>query len=653
MKNIEQLSINTVRMLGVDSINKAKSGHPGIVLGAAPMAVTLFTKHMNIDPENNDWFNRDRFVLSAGHGSALLYSLLHLSGYKVSLKDLQNFRQLGSKTPGHPEYKHTDGVEMTTGPLGQGISTAVGMALAEAHLSGIFNKSGYNVIDHNTYVICGDGDLQEGISMEAASLAGHLKLGKLIVLYDSNDIQLDGEVGLTNSESTKLKFEGMNWQYILVKDGNDTSEISNAINEAKKCKDKPTIIEIKTVIGYGSPNCGESSCHGAPLGDTNTLAVREALEYNYEPFDICDEVYEYFNTNVVKRGQEANTKWNKLLDDYSKKYPMEFKELLKYINNDIKFKIKNLPSYEKGSKESTRKILGKMLDQISIDMPNAIGGSADLTPSTFVKGANGNFSANLLVGRNIKFGVREHAMAAITNGINLHGGLKGFCAGFFIFSDYMKPSMRLASIMKLPSIFIFSHDTVCVGEDGPTHQPIEQLTMLRSIPNFNMIRPADAVEVKAALKIAFESKETPTAICTTRQPVLNLDTTKVEGVEKGAYIVYEPSKKPTGIIISCGSELELCINVAKKLESSGKAVRVVSMPSMYLFDKQSDEYKESILPKSITKRLAVEMGHTMPWYKYASNVFGIDTFGISAPLSHIHEYYGFTLDNILEVYKAI
>ena len=653
MKDIEQLAINTIRLLGVDSINKAKSGHPGIVLGAAPMAFTLFTRHLKANPADPEWFDRDRFVLSAGHGSALLYSMLHLCGYGLTIDDLKEFRQKGSMTPGHPEYRHTKGVEMTTGPLGQGISTAVGMAIAESYMANKFNKSDIKPIDHNTYVICGDGDLEEGISMEAASLAGHLHLGKLIVLYDSNDIQLDGEVALTNTDSIKGKFEAMNWQYLRVEDGNDIDAIDEAIKEAKANADQPTIIEIKTIIGYGAPNSGESAVHGAPLGEENTKALRKALDYNYEPFDVDKRVYEFFNENVIEKGDNEDSEWSITLQSYEKKYKSDYDELMHFIDNDYEIIDENLPTYEVGSKEATRKILGKMLDQISADVPNAIGGSADLTPSTFVKGANGVFEYDTRHGRNIKFGVREHAMTAIVNGITLHGGLKAFGAGFFIFSDYMKPALRLASIMQIPSIFIFSHDTVCVGEDGPTHQPIEQLTMLRSIPNFNVIRPADAVEVKAALKLAFESKLNPTAITTTRQPLTNLETTSEEGVRKGAYIAYEPKKKATGIIIACGSELELSIEVAKALGEQGEMVRVVSMPSQFLFEKQDKAYKEKVLPSSITKRLAIEMGHPMSWYKYASNVYGIDSFGISSPLKYIHEHYGFTVDNLVKVYKNI
>ncbi len=653
MKNIEQLCIDTIRVLGVDTINKAKSGHPGIVLGAAPMMHALFTKHLNIDPENPDWFERDRFVLSAGHGSALLYTMLHLSGFNVTIDDLQKFRQLGSKTPGHPEYGHTDGVEMTTGPLGQGIATAVGMAIAESFLAAKFNKYERPIINHNTYVLCGDGDLQEGIAMEAVSLAGHLKLNKLIVLYDSNDIQLDGEVTLSNTESTKEKFEAMGWNYIRVEDGTKYNDISKSIFEAKEQEDKPTIIEIKTVIGYGSPLSGESASHGAPLGNENTESLRQFLDYSYRPFEVDEEVHDFYRDNVAKRGSRVNNQWNSNLQRYSKDFPEEYQELLKFIDNDFSIDLDKLPTWEVGSVESTRKVLGKVLDNIASQLPNILGGSADLTASTFVKGADGNFDVDNQQGRNIKFGVREHAMAAITNGITLHGGLRGYCAGFFVFSDYMKPAMRLASIMKINPIYIFSHDTVNVGEDGPTHQPIEQLTMLRSIPGFNVFRPADATETIASLLIAFETKHNPIAITTTRQGVENLDCTDFEGVAKGGYVAFEPNHFPTGIIVTCGSELALAIEVAKKFEAEGEYVRVVSMPSMYLFDKQSDKYKESVLPKRITKRLAVEMGSSMPWYKYSQNVYGIDEFGISSPINHIAKHYGFTTENIYNIYKNI
>lgn len=644
--------INTLRVLGAEIINKAKSGHPGIVLGAAPIAHTLFTRHININAQDEEWFNRDRFVLSAGHGSALLYMLLHLSEFNISMDDLKNFRQKGSLTPGHPEYKHTSGVEITTGPLGQGIASAVGFAIAESYLSAKFNKPEYSIIDHYTYVLCGDGDLQEGVAMEAMSLAGHLGLGKLIVLYDSNDIQLDGEVSMTNTENTQAKVEAMGWQYLRVEDGNNIEDIDKAISIAKGSQLKPTIIEIKTIIGYGAPNSGESSVHGKPMSTDEIKSLRKFLNYTVEPFEIVDSVKDFYHYNVAKRGYDANSMWNSQLAQYANQYPEDYKLLCDFMYDNFEVNdYTDMPSYEVGSTESTRKVMGKLLDWLSIKLPNIIGGSADLTASTMVKGADGIYGQANPIGRNIKFGVREHAMAAITNGITLHGGLRGFCAGFFVFSDYLKPAVRLAAIMGLPSLFFFSHDTVCVGEDGPTHQPIEQLTMFRSMPNTNVFRPADAVEMTSAMLIAFKEKTNPTVIVSTRQNLPNLAVTNFEGVSKGAYIAFEPKGTPSYAIVTCGSELTLCIDVAKKLEEESIFVRVVSMPSMFLFDKQSNEYKESVLPKRMKKKMAVEMGATMPWYKYANKVIGIDTFGASMPLSCIHDEYGFTVDNIYNEFK--
>lgn len=654
MSVIDLKCINTLRVVGAEMIHKANSGHPGIVLGAAPMVHTLFTRHLNINCQDEQWFNRDRFVLSAGHGSALLYLLLHLSGFAISMDDLKNFRQKGSITPGHPEYGHTPGVEITTGPLGQGLASAVGLAIAESYLSAKFNKNDLSIIDHYTYVLCGDGDLQEGIAMEAMSLAGHLGLKKLIVLYDSNDVQLDGEVSLVNTEDTQMKMEAMGWQYLKVEDGNNVDDIDKAISFAKGSTTKPTLIEIKTIIGYGAPNSGESSVHGKPMSAEDIQALRKFLGYTAPEFEIVDAVKEFYDTNVVKRGYDANSSWNHQLIQYAREYPQDYKLLCDFMYNEVKLSdYEGMPSYEIGTKESTRKVMGKLLDWLSIKLPNIIGGSADLTASTMVKGADGIYGQANPLGRNIKYGVREHAMAAITNGITLHGGLKGFCSGFFVFSDYLKPAVRLAAIMHLPSLFFFSHDTVCVGEDGPTHQPVEHLTMFRSMPNTNVFRPADAVEMTSAMLLAFAETDCPTVIVSSRQTLLNLDCTNFEGVSNGAYIAFEPKGTPGYALITCGSELTLCIDVAKRLEQEQIFVRVVSMPSMFLFEKQSKEYKEAVLPKRMKKRMAVEMGSSMSWYKYASKVHGIDVFGSSMPLKCIHEEYGFTVEEIYKEFKAM
>lgn len=654
MSVIDLKCINTLRVVGAEMIHKANSGHPGIVLGAAPMVHTLFTRHLNINCQDEQWFNRDRFVLSAGHGSALLYLLLHLSGFAISIDDLKNFRQKGSITPGHPEYGHTPGVEITTGPLGQGLASAVGLAIAESYLSAKFNKNDLSIIDHYTYVLCGDGDLQEGIAMEAMSLAGHLGLKKLIVLYDSNDVQLDGEVSLVNTEDTQMKMEAMGWQYLKVEDGNNVDDIDKAIAFAKGSTTKPTLIEIKTIIGYGAPNSGESSVHGKPMSAEDIQALRKFLGYTAPEFEIVDAVKEFYDTNVVKRGYDANSSWNHQLIQYAREYPQDYKLLCDFMYNEVKLSdYEGMPSYEIGTKESTRKVMGKLLDWLSIKLPNIIGGSADLTASTMVKGADGIYGQANPLGRNIKYGVREHAMAAITNGITLHGGLKGFCSGFFVFSDYLKPAVRLAAIMHLPSLFFFSHDTVCVGEDGPTHQPVEHLTMFRSMPNTNVFRPADAVEMTSAMLLAFAETDCPTVIVSSRQTLLNLDCTNFEGVSKGAYIAFEPKGTPGYALITCGSELTLCIDVAKRLEQEQVFVRVVSMPSMFLFEKQSKEYKETVLPKRMKKRMAVEMGSSMSWYKYASKVHGIDVFGSSMPLKCIHEEYGFTVEEIYKEFKVM
>ncbi|MCR5350344.1 MAG: transketolase [Acholeplasmatales bacterium] len=649
MNNIDTNCVNSLRVVGAEMITKANSGHPGIVLGAAPIAHTLFTRFVNINPNDEKWFNRDRFVLSAGHGSTLLYMILHLSGYGLTMDDLKNLRQKGSMTPGHPEYGHVPGVEITTGPLGQGIASACGMAIAEKYMGAKFNKPNFDVINHNTFVLCGDGDLQEGIAQEAISLAGHLGLNKLIVLYDSNDIQLDGEVNLANTESTEGKFKAMNWNYLKVCEGNDCNAIAKAIETAKK-SDKPTIIEIKTVIGFGAPNCGESSIHGKPMSAEDVKKLRNNLGYNEPEFTFNEEVKNFYKENVINRGSKACADWNKLLNEYKKSYKDEYDMLMNFIEGKYDLSNSNdIPTWEDGSQESTRKEMGKILDWISVKMPNIIGGSADLTASTMVKGADGIFSVENPVGRNIKFGVREHAMAAIVNGITLHGGMRGFCAGFFVFSDYLKPAVRQAAIMKLPSIFFFSHDTVCVGEDGPTHQPVEHLTMFRSMPNVNLFRPADSKEMSQAMLCAFKNNSYPTVITSSRQAIPNMAETNCDGVLNGAYVV-KKAKDDKYTLLSCGSELYLCLEAAKKLEAEGISVNVVSMPSMFLFDQQSDEYKNKVLPKN-SKVMAVEMGATMPWFKYADYVKGIDTYGASMPIKYIFDYYGFTVDHIVEEFK--
>jgi transketolase len=643
---MEQKAINTIRFLGVDAVNKANSGHPGIVLGAAPMAYTLFTEHLNVNIKNTQWINRDRFILSAGHGSMLLYALNHLSGYKISIDDLKNFRHAGN-TPGHPEYGHTDGVETTSGPLGQGISNAVGMAIAETHLAARFNKEQFNLIDHYTYVLCGDGDLQEGVAMESMSLAGHLGLGKLIVLFDSNDIQLDGEVSMAYSEEHKKKFEAMGWQYIYVEDGNDLKTINKAINRAKKDSNKPTLIEIKTIIGYGTSVSGTSQVHGSPIGEEEAVKLRKTLNWKYEPFEVSEDVYEHFRKKVLLRGQRAYRRWNKMANDYQEQFPKEYGLFEAFINSDIEINTNDYKEITNTPKDATRNISGKMINKLSDKYLNLIGGSADLTVSTKAKGADGHYSKENRLARNINFGVREHAMGAIVNGMVLHGGLKVFGGAFFVFSDYMRPAIRLSAIMQIPSIFVFSHDSIGVGEDGPTHQPIEQLIGLRAVPGLNVVRPADATETVAAWKIAMESKNTPTAIILTRQSINNQKTTSYEGLSKGAYIVSSEKNKADVILLATGSEVDLAIQAKNELEKLGKDVRVVSMPSHYLFEKQTLKYKKEVLPKSI-KTIAIEMGSSYSWYKYTQNVYGIDTFGVSAPLKEALEQYHFTKEKVVE-----
>ncbi|MDM5338221.1 transketolase [Fictibacillus enclensis] len=658
--SIDQLSINTIRTLAIDSIEKAKSGHPGMPMGAAPMAYSLWTKFMNHNPENPQWFNRDRFVLSAGHGSMLLYSLLHLSGYDLSMDDLKEFRQWGSKTPGHPEYRHTAGVDATTGPLGQGIAMAVGMAMAERHLAATYNKDGFEVVDHHTYSICGDGDLMEGVSAEAASLAGHLGLGKLVVMYDSNDISLDGDLDLSFSESVQDRFKAYGWQVIRVEDGTDLKEIENAIAEAKKDTKHPTLIEVKTVIGFGSPNkSGKSASHGAPLGSDEVKLTKAAYDWVFEEdFYVPDEVRDHF-ASVKEENQKKEAEWNDLFARYEKEHSEAAAQLKLAFDNKLPENFDaNLPEFDKAI--ATRASSGNALNAFAQNIPWLFGGSADLAGSnnTMLKGET-NFSREDYSGRNIWFGVREFAMGAAVNGMALHGGLKVFGATFFVFSDYLRPAIRLASIMGLPVTFVFTHDSVAVGEDGPTHEPVEQLASLRAMPGLSVIRPADAYESVAAWKLALESTDTPTALVLTRQALPILPGTKenaYENVKKGAYIISEAEGTPQAILLASGSEVSLAVEAQKSLKEEGINVSVVSMPSWDRFEQQSAEYKESVFPSSVRARLGIEMAASQGLHKYVGlegDVLAIDKFGASAPGNKIIEEYGFTVENVSNKVKAL
>lgn len=659
---IDQLAVNTIRTLSMDVVEAANSGHPGLPMGAAPMAYSLWAKHYNTNPKNSKWFNRDRFILSAGHGSAMLYSLLHLSGYDVSLDDLKNFRQLGSKMPGHPEVHITDGVEATTGPLGQGIANGVGMAMAEAHLAATYNKKEFPVVDHYTYVLCSDGDLQEGISHEAASLAGHLKLGKLIMLYDSNDIQLDGPTNKAFSEDIQKRFEAYGWDYSYVEDGNNLADIDEAIHQAKTVTDKPTIIEIRTEIGYGAENAGTSEVHGAPLGPDGTAFAKNSYKWEEEDFFVPEEVYDRFNENIVENGQKLEEEWNQLLENYKNEYPELAEQFEQALSNKLPEDWEEkLPVYEEGSDDiATRSVSGEVINAIAEVVPNFWGGSADLSGSnmTMIDGAE-DFSAENYEGKNIWYGVREHAMASALNGILLHGGTKSYVATFFVFSDYLRPAVRLAALSKIPSIYVLTHDSVAVGEDGPTHEPVEHLSSYRGMPNVTMMRPADANEVAAAWKVAITSETRPTLLALTRQnlPVLpNTDKLASEFVEKGAYVLSPAKDEAKGLLLATGSEVQLAIKAQEKLLEKGHDVAVVSMPSLELFELQSDEYKESVLPKDVKNRVAIEMGASLGWHRYVGTdgkVIGIDRFGESGKGEEVIEYLGFTVENVVNEYLSL
>ena len=652
--NIEQKSVNAIRVLAADTVQKANSGHPGMPLGSAAMAYELWANHLTHNPKNPKWVNRDRFILSAGHASSLLYSLLHLFGYGLTIEDMKNFRQDNSLTPGHPEYGHTVGVEATTGPLGAGMGMAVGMAMAQAHMAATFNTEDYNIIDHYTFVLGGDGCMEEGISSEAFSLAGTLGLSKLIVLYDSNNITIEGNTDLAFTEDVNKRMEAFGFQTLTVEDGNNLEEISKAIELAKSEKTKPSFITVKTKIAFGCPaKEGSESSHGSPLGEENVKALRDNLGWEeQEAFVIPQDVYDNF-AQKAKKGKEAEDNWNKLFKAYCEKYP-EKKELWdKYfavIDDEKLLNCDEFWSYE-DKPQATRSLSGNMINRLAKIMPNFWGGSADLGPSnkTVIKDG-GSFSKNNYLGRNIHYGVREFAMAAIANGITLYGGTKTFVGTFFVFSDYLKPMARLAALMKIPVTYVLTHDSIGVGEDGPTHEPIEQLAMLRAMPNINVFRPADATETAAAWYSAITSKNTPTVLALSRQNLSQIEGSSKEAL-KGGYIIAESIKaKPDAIIIASGSEVSLAVEAKKELMEKGFDIRVVSMPCMDIFEQQSDEYKEKILPQTVEKRLVVEAGSSICWGKYLGfkgKSVTIDTFGASAPANVLFKKYGFTVENVV------
>ena len=659
--NINQKAVNALRILSADQVQKANSGHPGLPLGAAPIAYSLWANNMNHNPKNPNWENRDRFILSAGHGSSLLYSLLHMFGYGLSLEDLKSFRQFGSLTPGHPEYKHTAGVESTTGPLGAGVSTAVGMAMAEAHLAAKFNKDGYPIVDHYTYALTGDGCLMEGVAYEALSLAGTLKLDKLIVLYDSNRITIEGDTDLAFTEDVAARFEAFGYHVQLVEDGNDLDALNAAIAKAKADKERPSLIICKTQIGYGCPaKVGKASAHGEPLGEDNIVELRKFLGWeNQTAFEVDAEIYDHYKA-LAEEGAKKEEAWKAMFAEYAIKYPEDARLWDEYFAKPDVQKIIDSEEYwaHEDKAMATRAVSGDIINKLKDVYPNLVGGSADLAPSnkTEMKG-QGYFSATDRSGRNIHFGVREMAMTAITNGIYLHGGLNPYCATFFVFSDFMKPMIRLSSLMGLPVTFVLTHDSIGVGEDGPTHEPIEQLAMLRSIPNLNVFRPADYTETAAAWASAIGSEATPTAIVLTRQNLPQLEGSSKEAF-KGGYILAEATNKDKIdlIIMASGSEVELALGAKEELEKEGKSVRVVSVPCMDIFETQSPEYIEEVLPSAVRTRLAVEAASPMPWYKYIGldgDVVAMNSFGASAPAKVLFDHFGFTVANVVDKAKAL
>lgn len=650
--NIEQLSINTIRTLSIDAIEQANSGHPGLPMGAAPMGYAVWANHLNFTPRN-DWFNRDRFILSAGHGSMLLYSLLHLSD-GLEMDEIKNFRQLNSATPGHPEYRHTKGVEVTTGPLGQGFAASVGTAMAEKHLSARYNRDGFNVVDHYTYVLASDGDLMEGVSHEAASLAGHLNLNKFIVLYDSNDISLDGDLDKSFSEDIKSRFTAYGWDYQRVDDGNDLDAINAAIEHAKTSS-QPSMIEVKTIIGYGAPNVsGKNDAHGAPIGPDERKAAFKY--YGFDPekhFEVDDRVYTHFKKTMLFRSHAAESRWHDLMAEYKEAHPELHSELVNAIEGKLPDDYDSgMPFYKAGDKKATRASSSEMIQALSKTIPTLFGGAADLASSnkTLVDGEE-DFSSDNPSGRNIWFGVREFGMAAALNGMVAHGAIYPYGGTFFVFSDYLKPAMRLSAVMGLPVTYVLTHDSVAVGEDGPTHEPVEQLAGLRAIPKLKVIRPADGNETRAAWKVAIESTDTPTALVLTRQDVEVIDVpyeTVESGVKRGGYLAYDAGDD--AIIFASGSEVSLSMKAAEVLNARGVKVKVVSIPDMGTFLSQDKEYQDSVLNPHIENRLAVEMAASLGWHRFVGmngKLMTIDRFGESGKGDEVIEYFGFTVDNVV------
>jgi len=646
-KELQQLSINAIRATVIDAINKAKSGHPGMALGSAPIMYTLFTRHLVADPKDPLWFNRDRFVLSAGHASSLLYTMLHIAGYKVSMDDLKAFRQLNSLTPGHPEFKHTAGVDATSGPLGQGIAQAVGMAMAERAVKAQYPQ-GRLLCNHYTYALCGDGCLQEGIAQEAISLAGHQKLTKLILFYDANNITLDGKLDLSFSENVRLRFKASEWNVLEVSDGNNVEAIDEAICKAKTSKSKPTLIIVHTVIGYGSAKQGTNKVHGNPLGDEDGANAKAFYGYKYGQFVVPEEVYEHFKATFAKRGIEAHKQYDKDVASWKEIHKGAAKKFERALAGDVSSYFVKEPKFASDDNQASRTSSGKCLNELYNKIPFLMGGSADVAGSVMTKITDGiDFGPKSAKGRNINWGIREFAMASAQNGMLLHGGVKTYVGCFLVFADYMKAAIRMAALSKLPAIYLFSHDSIAVGEDGPTHQPIETLAMLRSIPNCNVIRPCDSRETYAAWERALKSKETPTALILSRQnlPLLG---SKYKEVSKGAYIISKENKRLDATLIATGSEVSLAVEAQKELLAKGVDVRVVSMPSWYDFDKQSKEYKEEVMGICRCKRFAIEMLSTFGWHKYANHVMGIDTFGASAPAKDVIASYHFLKDDVVK-----